>query len=200
MYAIGYFSLTQNCWSLYTTGILQLNMKWNKYPHWKSWIDKGRKLYSDQLGPPFIIADIIKIIIYGWHQQNRQFQRLNQSEIDNSCILYILRQGFEFSYLPKFLSYNNVKDSFAPVWQCLIFKNLCFLKIFGKIFWNFDFLRSNFDFMYHNFALFCINHSFLPMLCFPNFLFLLEFRQNAPCCFPNFLFLLESCQNVCRLK
>ena len=115
MYAIGYFSLTQNCWSLYTTGILQLNMKWNKYPHWKSWIDKGRKLYSDQLGPPFIIADIIKIIIYGWHQQNRQFQRLNQSEIDNSCILYILRQGFEFSYPPQFLSYNNNKDSFGKL-------------------------------------------------------------------------------------
>ena len=71
--------------------------------------------------------------------------------------------------------------------MCLIFKNLSILKIFIQIFGIFDSLCPNFDFMYHNFALFCTNYSFLPMLCFPNFLFLMESRQNdCPLLFPKF--------------
>ena len=57
---------------------------------------------------------------------------------------------------------------------CLIFKNLSILKIFIQLFGIFDSLCPNFDFMYHNFALFCTNYSFLPMLCSQNFVFLLE--------------------------
>ena len=66
---------------------------------------------------------------------------------------------------------------------CLIFKNLSILKIFIQIFGIFDSLCPNFDFMYDNFALFCTNYSFPPMLCSSQ----LESRQNVyPLLFPKF--------------